>query len=149
MARKRKGKYRSQLERDVAKILRDCKVPFVYEKEAFKYEIVTPLNNTSCGECGSTRIVTKRTYTPDFFIPVGHGTVCILEAKGRFTAQDRNKMLAVKDQYPQQRFLMVFQRNNPIYRGSKTKYLDWCGAKGLEAIMVTSLKEWLKDEGLR
>lgn len=77
-----------------------------------------------------TYTLTNR-YSPDFKKGIGEpdgyrdGTVFI-EAKGRFTGTDRRKMLAVKAQHPRADIRLVFMRDNPLYKGAKSKYSDWC-----------------------
>jgi len=69
-------------------------------------------------------------YTPDFRIPNSN---IFLETKGRFTSQDRKKMLLVKAQHPDKRIIMVFMNaKTPISKGSKTTYADWCFKNGVE-----------------
>ncbi len=64
------------------------------------------------------------TYLPDF---INEQTKEIVEAKGRFTAADRKKMLAVKAAHPDYTITIVFQNPTlPINKASKTSYADWC-----------------------
>ncbi len=66
----------------------------------------------------------SHTYLPDF---INEQTKEIIEAKGRFTAADRKKMLAVKAAHPDYTITIVFQNPTlPINKGSKTTYSDWC-----------------------
>lgn len=68
------------------------------------------------------------TYLPDF---LNEQTKEIVEAKGRFTAADRKKMLAVKAAHPDYTITIVFQNPTlPINKGSKTTYSDWCDKYG-------------------
>ncbi|MGO1160858.1 endodeoxyribonuclease [Brucella sp. C7-11G] len=68
------------------------------------------------------------TYLPDFLNEQTHE---IVEAKGRFTAADRQKMLAVKAAHPQYKITIVFQNADlPINKNSKTSYGDWCSKHG-------------------
>lgn len=49
-----------------------------------------------------------------------------MEAKGRLTKADRDKMLLVRICHPELDIRFVFQRgSNPLYTGSKTTYIDW------------------------
>lgn len=45
-----------------------------------------------------------------------------LECKGRWLSQDFNKLKLVKQQHPDIDLRMIFQRDLPIRKGSKTKY---------------------------
>lgn len=77
-------------------------------------------------------------YTPDFVLPNG----VIVEAKGRLTVHDRTKHLLISEQYPQLDIRFVFQYNNPITKGSKTRYTDWADKHGFMWAMHTIPKEW-------
>lgn len=80
----------------------------------------------------SERKLTRK-YTPDFVSECGE---VWYETKGRFSAADRKKMLAVKASHPHIRIVMVFQRaNNKLTKAAKSKtYAEWCEANGLEWI---------------
>jgi hypothetical protein len=82
-----------------------------------------------------------QTYVVDFICDHKNGAECpvLFEAKGRFTRHDRTKMLAVKKAHPDLDIRLVFQRNNPIYKGSKTRYLDWAKAHGFPASVFPEL----------
>ena len=69
-------------------------------------------------------------YTPDF---IDRANKTIFETKGLFDAADRRRMLAVKKQHPDWRFVMVFQ--NPqrrISKSSRTTYAKWCDKHKVE-----------------
>jgi hypothetical protein len=85
----------------------------------------------------------QHTYLPDFSIP---GTNIRFELKGIFDSASRSKMLLVKKQHPELRFIMVFYRANcPINRGSKTTYESWCDKNGLEYMSITQAQELIKQ----
>lgn len=70
----------------------------------------------------------SHTYLPDW---INEQTKEIIEAKGRFTASDRQKMLAVAKAHPEYTVTIVFQNPTlPIKKGSKTSYGDWCDKYG-------------------
>ncbi len=75
-----------------------------------------------------TYTIQKR-YKPD----LTHKTTAdIIEIKGRFTAEDRAKHKAVKQQHPRRNITIVFQ--NPDAKLSKTSnisYADWCDKNGI------------------
>lgn len=106
-----RAKYRSKLEERLAKQLTDSGVEFSYETLKISYEIPSR----------------KAKYTPDFVV----GDI-IIEAKGRFrTAQDRQKLLLVKEQYPDLDLRLVFQNaKTPIYPGSPTPLSKWAEDNG-------------------
>lgn len=67
-------------------------------------------------------------YVPDF---VDHAAKRIVEAKGRFPASDRRKMLAVKKAHPEYAYEIWF--TNPealISKGSKTTNKAWAEKHG-------------------
>ena len=70
---------------------------------------------------------TKRRYIPDFKI----GNL-YLESKGRFLAGDRAKIRKVLEQNPGIRLKLLFMRDQPIRKGSKTLYSDWCNKLGID-----------------
>lgn len=80
----------------------------------------------------------KRRYTPDWTVAEGY----YIETKGRFTAADRKKAIAVKEAHPTVRILYVFQRNNTLTRGSKTTYGAWCDKNGIEWCVFKDTKKW-------
>ena len=86
-----------------------------------------------------------RKYLPDFFIYNTRGKIkCIIEAKGRFTAADRKKMLEVRKEHPEVEFKMMFMRDNKLSKSSKIKYSKWCEGKNYDYVVGTEApKEWL------
>jgi hypothetical protein len=93
-----------------------------------------------CINCGSKNIGVQRRYTPDFFLENG----VIIETKGKWTAKDRYKMLDVFESHPKANIRMLFMSNNKISKASKTRYSDWCEAKGIRYAVETIPEEWLK-----
>jgi hypothetical protein len=85
--------------------------------------------------------ITKyKKYTPDFIFPNG----LHLEAKGRFTAESRDKMLAVKEAHPHINLRILFQRDQPIRKGSKTLYSMWAVKNGFPYAIGEKIPEdWL------
>ena len=119
--------YRSKLEERVAKQLTDSGLEFGYETLKISYTV--PQRPAK--------------YTPDFIV----GST-IIEAKGRFrTAADRQKLLLVKEQYPELDLRLLFQNANlPIYKGSKTTYRQWAETNGfLWADKGTIPQSWLSE----
>ena len=105
----KKNNYRSQFEVSIAELLGD---QVVYEPDKLKF--VQPEKN--------------RNYIPDFKV-VSNGIY--IEAKGKFTYEDMDKMLWVKDQHPDKKIYILFMNaNNKIRKGSKTTYGDWATKKG-------------------
>ena len=90
-----KNGYRSGLEDDISKDLKNRGVAFGYETLKIKW---TLLENKS--------------YTPDFILPNG----IIIESKGRFIVADRKKHLKIKEQHPDKdiRFVFTNSKNKGI-----------------------------------
>jgi len=132
---------RSKFEQRIARDLRDAGMPFEYE--AFSYEYDEPLrkNRARCGECDSTNLVRTGWYTPDFFLANG----VIVETKGRFTAADRRKMLAIKLDHPTLDIKMLFMRDNKIHKSSTTYYSDWCMENDYDFAIGQIKPEWLQQ----
>ena len=101
---KKTSKYRSGLEKQVAKLLQGLGISFEYESIKVPYTI-------------------QHNYTPDFILP----NYVHLETKGYWAPADRRKILAVKKDNPELDLRMVFQSPyNKINKKSKTKYAMWC-----------------------
>jgi len=99
--------YRSGLEVDIDKILKDNGIDGEYEQHKISY----------------TKPATQHKYTPDFRLPNG----IFIETKGRFVLADQQKHILIKAQSPELDIRFVFQNSkNKIRKGSKTTYADWC-----------------------
>ena len=100
----REPKFRSQLEKNIANLLEQLGVSYLYESEKLSYTI-------------------EHNYTPDFVLP----NYKYLEAKGYWSPEDRRKILAVKRDNPDVDLRMIFQSPyNTISKKSKTTYAKWC-----------------------
>lgn len=128
--------FRSGLEKDNAADLSKAGVSFSYEE--MKLEYVKPERRSK--------------YTPDFVIttrPCGTPRVkpLIVETKGRFMVEDRQKHLLIKRQHPHLDIRFVF--NNPkakISKTSKTTYASWCDKHGFLFAKARVPREWLEEE---
>ena len=130
---------RSKFEDRIAKELDDAGIDYTYETYKFEYEEPLRKQLAKCGECGSSNLLRTGWYTPDFFLPNG----VIIETKGRFTAADRRKHLAVREAHPDERIVMLFMRDNKIHKNSNTYYSDWCMEHNIEYAVGHPLQEWL------
>lgn len=86
---------------------------------------------------------TQHKYTPDFVLPNG----IIIEAKGIFEREDRQKHLLIKMQYPDLDIRFVFQ--NPkmtLYKGSKTTYADWAEKNGFKYSTRQIPDAWFREK---
>lgn len=117
---------RSGFELKVAKNLDTKKVKYLYEESTIPYVIPE----------------TTHKYKPDFQLPNG----VYVEAKGRFTPQDRRKMALVIEQNPDLDIRLLFMVDNTLSRASKTTYSDWATKRGIQCAVSREgiiPKEWL------
>lgn len=120
-----KNGYRSGLEDDIAKDLKDRGVNFEYEKLKVQWQLLE-----------------NKTYTPDFKLPNG----IIIESKGRFVQADRKKHLVIQDQHPFLDIRFVFSNSrSKLYKGAKSTYGDWCNKHGFLYADKRIPDEWLKQ----
>ena len=118
-----KNGYRSGLEDDIAKDLKDRGVEFEYEKLKVRWQLLE-----------------NKTYTPDFKLPNG----IIIESKGRFVQADRKKHLIIQDQHPFLDIRYVFSNSKAkLYKGAKSTYGDWCNKHGFLYADKRIPEEWL------
>ena len=80
--------------------------------------------------------------TPDFFLDNG----VIIEAKGRWSAADRRKMLAMKEQYPDEPIYMLFMRDNKLSKTANQTYTAWCESNGITCAVGMPPEEWLHGQ---
>lgn len=84
-------------------------------------------------------------YTPDWIMP----SQCILiEAKGEFRMEDRNKMLILKREYPDLDIRLLFQNpRTKLRKGAVSTYEDWCRKNGFPCAKGPGIpEEWLKHK---
>lgn len=118
--------YRSAFEQEIAEQAKKDGIKFEYERP----------------ESVITWIPKPKKYLPDFVLSNG----VIVEAKGRLTVFDRAKHLAIKAQFPDLDIRFVFQFDNKLTRGSKTRYSDWCEKKGFKFAFLRIPKSWAKEK---
>lgn len=81
-------------------------------------------------------------YTPDFILPNG----IVVETKGRFLTDDRQKHILIKQQYPKLDLRFVFSNpNTRISKQSKTTYAMWCDTHGFLYASKVIPQEWLAE----
>jgi hypothetical protein len=117
--------YRSGFESKLVELLQSKNIKFKYEETAIKW--IQP--------------ETSHKYTPDFFLPNN----VIIEAKGRWTADDRKKHVLIKQQHPDLDIRFIFQNpNSKLRKGTKTTYADFCDKHGFKWCSIKSIpEEWL------
>lgn len=122
-----KSKYRSGLEKVIAEYLKDNQKKVRYEELKIEWEDLR-----------------YRTYTPDFVLDNG----IIIETKGIFDSEDRRKHLEIQKQHPELDIRFVFSNSSAkLYKGSKTKYCDWCDSKSFKWAHRVIPEDWLKEKG--
>lgn len=118
---------RSGLEEKICKELSDKGVAYEYETLKIKY----------------TKPAKEHTYTPDIVLPNN----IIVELKGRWTAEDRQKMALVKKQHPGLDIRMIFSNSKAkISKVSKTTYGMYCEKLGIPFADKTIPKDWINEQ---
>ena len=123
---KLKNLVRNKGEDKCADLLKSKELHYTYESR--KLEYVVPES--------------RHKYTPDFFLT---GTNVVLEYKGFFDVEDRKKHLLIKEQFPDLDIRLIFERNSPIRKGSKTKYSDWCDKYNIKYYIYSKTEDYLHD----
>lgn len=118
--------FRSGLEKKIAEDLTAKAVGFTFEE--LKVPYVKPAKPSN--------------YTPDFILENG----IVVESKGRFITEDRQKQLLVKAQHPDLDLRFVFSNSKArISKRSPTSYANWCEKNGFLYADKTIPQEWLKE----
>lgn len=99
-------KSRSGFERKGIAFLRSKGIDFKYESRRLPYTV--PAKN--------------KHYVPDFELPNG----ILVEFKGKFDRETREKMLLAIAQNPKEDIRILFMRNNKLSKQYKTRYGDFC-----------------------
>ena len=121
-----KNGYRSGLEDDISKQLKELNIPVKFEEMKITYAV----NEV-------------RTYTPDFILPNG----IIIESKGRFVSADRKKHLLIQRQSPKLDIRFVFSNSKgKINKGSKTTYGMWCAKYGFLYSDKLIPQRWIEEK---
>lgn len=122
--------YRSGLEEAVAAQLKEAGVKAEYEQ--FQIEYVKPQRTSK--------------YTPDWRLPNG----IIVETKGRFMTDDRQKHILVKKQWPDLDIRFVFSNSRQrISKTSTTTYGMWAEKHGFKYADKLIPLAWLKERNIQ
>ena len=122
-----KGKYKSGLEKETALVLTKCQKTVRYEQLKIEWEDLH-----------------YRTYTPDFQLDNG----ILIETKGIFDSEDRNKHIEVRKQHPELDIRFVFSNaKGKLYKGSKTTYGSWCEKNNFLYSNRLIPSSWLTEKG--
>jgi Phage endonuclease I len=117
--------FKSKLEEQVWKILKDRFPSTKYEPDKFPY----------------TQPAKERKYIPDF--KTGRKKI-YLEAKGKLDLDTRQKMVWFKEDNPDVTIIFLFMNpDNKITKRSKTTYWMWAEANGFP--WLDYRKDWLSD----
>lgn len=118
--------YRSGLEEKIAAEIEARGIPVSFETFSIPY---TPPLKT-------------RTYTPDFPLPNG----IIIESKGRFLTEDRQKHKFIKAEHPDLDIRFVFSNARAkLSKASKTTYAMWCEQYGFLYADKSIPDEWFDE----
>jgi hypothetical protein len=118
--------FRSGLEEAIAGTLTSKGVGFTFEELVIPY--VKPERPAK--------------YTPDFVLENG----IIIESKGRFLTEDRQKHLLIQKQHPLLDIRFVFSNSRTkISKRSSTTYADWCRKNGFQFADKEIPDSWLKE----
>lgn len=132
------AEYRSGYERQIRAFLLTNRIPYEYESR--KFRLTLPVRNHRCVDCRSSKVARDVSYTPDFVLTA---TDVVIESKGKFTARDRKIALAMLEQYPLEKYRLMFQRDNWLSSKKHQRYSEWCKMAGIEyAVGTTIPKEW-------
>ena len=123
--------YRSWFEVDIAIDALERGIEFEYEKEHIIW--IEPEK--------------VRKYNPDYFVYRRDGSLIVVEAKGRWTAEDRKKICFVTEQNPDLDLRMLFERDNTLSKSPKSKkYTEWCAMKGIKCAVGRAVPQRWLDE---
>jgi hypothetical protein len=119
--------FRSGLEERIAEDLTSKGVSFSFEELVIPY--VKPEKPAK--------------YTPDFVLQNG----IIIESKGRFLTEDRQKHLLVQKQHPEYDIRFVFSNSKTkISKRSPTTYAMWCDKNNFKYADKEIPDAWLKEK---
>jgi|TARA_Y100000034_G_scaffold83852_1_gene100442 hypothetical protein len=118
-------KYKSNLERNIAKALEESKIVFEYESQRLFYQPKV------------------RTYLPDFYIPDDD---FYIEGKGYFhDSQERTRHLLIREQLGVDVKFVFGNSSNRIGKGSKMTYANWCDKHNFDYSDERPLKKWFSN----
>lgn len=124
--RQHRKTYRSGLEEQVAAYLKEKQQKVRYETLKVEWEDLR-----------------YRTYTPDFVLDNG----IIIETKGIFDTADRRKHREIKKQHPKLDIRFIFSNaNSRLYKGSKSRYCEWCDKYKFKWAHRVIPESWLKEK---
>jgi len=137
----------SHFEDRVIQDLEQRGIKYEYEAEKIKYE--KEIRKSYCRICGSrVGCAQQRFYTPDLRVEVGGSGERFIELKGKFTAENRARMEAVRKSNPDLDLRFLFQRDNWCTSKKKMRYSDWATKHGFKwAVGERIPDEWITSAG--
>ena len=132
--------FRSKYEQNQAAILINEGINFEYETVSMFYTQV--VNKGECKDCGGTRVVKVRSYTPDFWFPESK---IFVETKGKFTPENRTKMKDITEQ-SEHDIRMVFMADNWLTRKHGMRYSRWCELNDIQFAVGNIPLSWLDKD---
>lgn len=132
--------YKSRYEYLQATRLEKNNINFEYEPFAIKYR--EPVLNARCESCSEEDVTKQRSYTPDFWFPKSK---ILVETKGKFTSENRTRMMHVAQQSPHE-IRMVFMRDNYLTKKHGMRYSRWCELQGIECAIGSIPLEWVEAD---
>jgi hypothetical protein len=118
--------FRSGLEEKIADQLKAAGISYRFEEDVIEY--LKPARTAR--------------YTPDFVLPNG----IVVETKGRFVTEDRQKHIQVKAQHPLIDVRLVFSNSRSrISKKSTTTYGMWCERQGIKYADKVIPVAWLNE----
>lgn len=111
---------------------------------------VTPKRTIIQYEVDKLPYIIEAEYIPDFSIrkSLSDPSPIYIEMKGRFTFEDRRKILAVKKNNPHIDLRIVFQSNHPgaLRKNGKVRPSDWAEKYGFPYAVKEIPKEWFEEK---
>lgn len=124
---------RSKLEEKFESILQEFKVDYKYEATKIAYTVPS----------------SDHKYTVDWTLP----NDLLIETKGYLSdAQERNKYILIKQQYPNIDLRFVFVNPDKLCGGMKTSHGEWATKNGFQWCSIKDLdtiKKWTKRRGTK
>jgi hypothetical protein len=125
-ARARAAGYRSGLEVRISNELKAQGVTAAYEEHVIRYTKPERLSK----------------YTPDFVLP----NFIVIETKGRWVTEDRQKVKLVREQHPDIDLRIVFSNSNArISKQSSTTYAMFCEKLGIPYADKSIPESWIRE----
>lgn len=118
-----KGGFEPEVYRGLQALKRKHRFTFEYEPEAYNYYV-------------------EHWYTPDWKIERKDGSHFFVESKGWWKSQERTKLLKTLKEHPELDIRMLFQYDNKLNKGSKSRYSDWCKKHGIKYSVGSIPEDW-------